>query len=61
LPAGGALPWNFGTPSQPVRAARMPASLTVWQDAKVAGVIPVPADIGGVYAAGALVANSVSW
>jgi hypothetical protein len=39
----------------------MPASLTVWQDATVAGVIPVPADIGGVYAAGALVANSVPW
>jgi hypothetical protein len=55
-----AIPAYFGTPQQPLRARRMPASLTVWQDGKVAGSIPVPADIGAA-SAGALAANSVAW
>jgi hypothetical protein len=55
-----AIPADFGTPQQPIRAPRLPASLTVWQDGKAAGSIPVPADIAPDYA-GYLAPYSVAW
>jgi hypothetical protein len=58
-PAGARI--YIAIPRDALHERGMPAGLTVWRDGKMAGTIPVPADIGGGPYPSDPLAHSVAW